>query len=801
MFFLLTIAFLLFHSFKDSRRTQAIEKFLTGLASQKLVLWIPILWLTIAYGLLFLSDHQLGSLASYRGRLLPIFLWLAVLAVQFLLSAIYIQGINPEVSRDHRSMLRASLVIFILFGLLTLGIRLTRIGLTPDEVYWQGPGTPILLQQVFLAILAGAFFDLLIERTNFGRSARFDAIVSVVLWGLTCIIWLNQSADLTWFSMKPTAPNYQSYPFSDALVYDHAAREYLIGKPISSDFWVKPLYAFFLTGLHVFAGENYTLLTSLQVIFLAVIPVFAYLLIVRLGSRTAGLIMALLLMLREHNALMLSNVIQVSHVKLLLSDVFAMGLMVLLLWAFFHWGEKPGERRVMPLVLGGILSLLVLTRGHPIFLLPFLLCAVYLGPVPHFRLRWEAVVLTFLGFLIALLPWLWRNYELTGKLAFQFTDSPYSAQISNLYSSTPRPLDPEDLPPRYSGESDSAYYDRLQKQAIRFTLDHPDQVAEFISAHYFHNLIFSYIYLPHSFRIEGIKDYVKTEPFWNFWQGNLSTEGQVLFFINLSMVALGFGYLWKQHKHLTLVPLFFGVGYNLSVSIGRLSGWRLILPADWITLIYYAAGLTQFYHLLQAFVNREVSPTPQEHRTSDIIHPLKRLPLIGFTLFFLTLSMALTKGHILFSQRYPDKSVSQLKEDYNKAANIIPSLIPSSLLDDFLKTDGAVIVYGQAQNPSFLVSDQEELKGVWSVFYFWPHYRPQPFSRVIFNLSGPKSAGVVLPMESPPSSFPDGADVIVIGCWAESGEINALAVLIQGEMPTHYLSEPFPAPTCSVPAP
>jgi hypothetical protein len=759
------------------------------------------LWLIIVYGLLFSSDHQLGSMASYRERSLPILLWLAVLAVQFLLFAIYIRGIDPGVFREQRSMLLAALVILVLFGLLTLGIRLTRIGLTPDEVYWQGPGTPILLQQVVLAIVAGVFFDLFITRTNFGRSARFDAIVSVVLWGLTCIIWLNQSADLTWFSTKPTAPNYQSYPFSDALVYDHAARGYLIGKPISSDFWVKPLYAFFLTGLHVLAGENYTLLTSLQVIFLALIPVFAYLLLVRLGSRAAGLIMALLLILREHNALTLSNVIQVSHVKILLSDVLAMGLMVLLLWAFFHWGEKPGERRVMPLVLGGILSLLVLTRGHPIFLLPFLLCAVYLVPVPHFRLRWEAIVLTFSGFLIALLPWFWRNYELTGKLALQFTGSPYSAQISNLYNSTPRPLDPENLSPRYSGESDSAYYERLQEQAIRFTLDHPDQVAKFISAHYFHNLIFSYIYLPHSFRIEGIKDYVKTEPFWNFWRGNLSTEGQVLFFINLSMVALGFGYLWKQHKHLAFVPLFLGVGYNLSVSIGRLSGWRFILPADWITLIYYAAGLTQFYHLLQAFVNREAGLTHREHRTPDVIDPLKRLPLIGFTLFFLTISVALTKGHVLFSQRYPDKSVSQLKEDYNKAAKVIPSLIPSSVLDDFFKADSAVIVYGQAQNPSFRMSNQEELEGVWSVFYFWPHHRPQPFPRVIFNLNGPKTAGIVLPMESPPDSFPDGADVIVIGCWAESGEINAVAVFIQGDPPTHYLSEPSPTLTCPRSAP
>jgi len=800
LFLWFAIAILLFSSFRNSWRTQSIEKFLAGLENQKGVLWISSLWLAIVYGFLFLSDHQLGALASYRERLLPILLWLAVLAIQFIIFVIYIRGIHPEAFREHRSVLIASLVVLILFGLLTLGIALTRIGLTPDAVYWQEPGTPISLQQVFLAVVAGIFLSLLLERTKFGRSARLDVIVSLVLWGLACAIWFNQSADLTWFSMEPAAPNYQSYPFSDALVYDHAARGYLIGKPISSDFWIKPLYSFFLTTLHALAGENYTFLISLQVIFLAAIPVLAYLLVTSLGSRPAGLVMALLLILREDNALMLSNVIQVSHVKLLLSDVFAMGLMVLLLWAFFHWVEKPGERRVMPVMLGGVLSLLVLTRGHPILLLPFLLCVVYLVPVPRFRLRWEAVVLTLSGFSITLLPWLWRNYELTGKPAFQHTDSAYSAQISNIYSSTPRPLDPENLPARYSGESDSAYYDRLQKQAIRFTLDHPDQVAGFISAHYFHNLIFSYIYLPHSFRIENIRDYVKTEPFWGAWQGDLSAEGQILFLINLSMMALGFGYLWKKYKYLAFVPLFLGLGYNLSVSVGRLSGWRFILPADWITLIYYAAGLMQFYSLFRSFVNRGANFVPQENGTPDTIRPLQRLPLAGCTLFFLALSVAPTKGHLLFSQRYPDRSVAQLKEDYHKAASVIPASIPSSSLDEFLSMDGAAIVYGQAQNPYFQAAEHEELDGVWSVFYFWPHYRPQPFPRLIFNLNGPVSAGIVLPMESAPSSFPDGADVIVIGCRTESGEVNAAAVLIQGDTPIQYVSEPFPT-TCPASAP
>jgi hypothetical protein len=792
---LLTFLILLFGSFRNTWRIR-IDEFMVRLSHQKGILWICVLWMAAAYIFLFLSERQLGSVASYRDRVFPILIWFTILAVQFSFVILCFRGINPEALRGQRGVLISALIVFVLLGALLLIIAITRIGLIPDRVYWQGPGVPILLHQVFLATFAGVLFYLVIERSHLGRSRSLDLLVFLALWAFASLVWLNQPAKLTHFSLEPTPPNYQSYPFSDALLYDHTALEFLIGKPIPSDFWAKPLYSFFLAILHLFSAGDYTFLISLQVMVLAVIPAIGFLLTTRLAARMAGLIVALLLILRERNALALSNVIQVSHVKLLLSDVFAMGFMVLLLWLFFHWVEKPGERRIIPLVFGGILSLLVLTRGHPLILLPLLLCAVLLVPFARAHMRWEALGWTLLGFLLPLLPWFWRNYELTGKLAFQYPVSPYSAQMSRAYSFTPIAFDPEDLPARHSGESDLEYYDRLQGQAFRFAMEHPGEVTKFISAHYFHNLIFSTIYLPYSFQIEDVKEYVKVQPFWSSWVGDLSYQTGILLFINLAVVALGLGTLWKKYKHLAFVPLLLGIGYNLSVSVGRLSGWRFILPADWITLIYYAIGLMQIYFIFRAFTTQEEYPVPQEHKTRNPVPPLNRFSYAGFALFFLLIGFALTHGQELFSQRYPVKTVPQLREDYVRTANSLPSTVSSSSLDHFLKIDGALITYGQAFNVSFLQADQEGLDESWPVYYFWPSYKPRPFSRVIFNLHGPTSAGVILPMQSPPPSFPDGSDVIVVGCLAESGEVNALAVLIQSATPAHYISEPLPTLTC-----
>lgn len=794
------IGVLLWISFRNSRQAQQVETLFSRLIHYPGVFWAVALWMLVGYSLIFLSEQQLGSMASYRERLLPAVLWLTALGIQFGFSVIYLRGDHPEGLRPQRGILVPALALLALFGILFLFIKFTGMGLTADQVYWQGPGTPLLLPQVFLAALAGVLFYLLLVRTGFEKSTRLDVIVFVLLWAVGSLLWLNQPARLTWFSMEPTPPNYQNYPFSDALVYDHAAREYLIGKPILSDFWAKPFYSFFLTILHIFVGGNYNVLIALQVILLAIAPALSYLFGARLGNRPAGLILGLLLILRERNALALSNVIQVSHVKLLLSDVFAMGFMVLLLWLFFHWLDRPLERRGLPLVLGGILSLLALTRGHPILLLPFLLFAIFLVPFPRKRLRWEAVALAFVGCMIPLLPWFWRNYELTQKLAFQYPVSPYSALMSMSYSFDPAAFDPQHLPAKQPGESDLAYYDRLQKQAVEFAFEQPVYVAQFISAHYFHNLIFSFIYLPHSFRIEELGEYVKTEPFWDNWQGQLPVQAGILLGLNMGIVALGFGTLWKRYKYLALVPWLLGIGYNLSVAVGRLSGWRFILPADWITLIYYAVGLMQIYHLLRSLVSQGAGPVAQEYRAPDVTRPLRPLSLTGYILFLLLISVALTQGHKLFSQRYPAKSATQLKEDYQRAAAIVPS---SLVLDDFLESEAAVILYGQAHNPSFLAADKMDSddSDSWPVYYFWPNYRRKPFPRLIFNLSGPRSAGVILPLRSPPASFPDGTDVIVVGCSAESGEIHALAVLLQGSSSIHYTSEPFPEFACPVSTP
>ncbi len=796
LFIWLALFLLLVNSLKRTWGNQGIGKLIWGAMERPSTFWLLLLWNGLMYVPLFLSSAQLGFLTAYRERLTPILVWSVVISFQLLLSFLYLRSPGLNLFQSYRDILLPSLVALLALGLYILFVAITRIGLSPDPIYWQEAGVPILLTQVLLAWTVGLIFYAFISRLHFSSSIRLDVLVCVGVWLLACVLWMSQPLRPAYNVLEPSAPNFQSYPFGDALIYDTTAQAYLIGQSIPSDFSAKPLYSLFLAFLHLLAGKNYAVLISLQIIFLALIPVLVYLFTKALGSRPAGLIAAILLILRERNGIALSNVIQVSNVKLLLSDVFSLGLMALLLWLLFRWFEKPENRRGTLLSIGGVLALLALTREHPIILVPLVFGVILFVWFIPWRVRLQSLLLFTVGVLVPLVPWFVHNYQTSGEIAFQDPLSPYAAHIAVLYSLDPVVPSPGNYPPRLSGENDHEYYARLRGQAFNFIRQHPDEVAKFVTAHYFHNAILSYIYLPGSFQIESLRSYVKTEPFWGKWTGSLSTSALVLLSLNMGLLALGLGSSWKKKKMLALVPILIGMGYNLSVSVGRFSGWRFIQPVDWLTLVYYSIGLMQLSAIVQFILVRnppKVEPLPNDQLSMNEA-PRRWSPMIGSILIFFLIGTALAYGDELFSPHVPDKSRDQLVEEYQERTSSISGSSSTEAMENFLKTNNAVILNGEALYPAFFKADTGAFN------YYWPSYQPRPYKRITFYLLNSQSIGVVLPMGSPPSSFPDGAQVIVLGCKTEAGVVEAISVLNTDEN-IFYTREPSTNLTCPLSEP
>ena len=242
--------------------------------------------------------------------------------------------------------------------------------------------------------------------------------------------------------------------------------------------------------------------------------------------------------------------------------------------------------------------------------------------------------------------------------------------------------------------------------------------------------------------------------------------------------------------------LLIGMGYNASVSVGRISGWRFILPADWITLIYFSIGLIQFSYIVWFVATRSAQDVSIKDEASAVEKPsVNWFGAAVIAVSFLLCGSAVTYGNRLFSNRYPPQPAQQLMNEYLLGAESLGQPFTEDELERFLQDDKAVIVYGQAIYPYYLKSDSGPVN------HAWPAYKPRPYNRVVFYLVGAESSNVILPLPSHDFDFPDGAEVIVLGCANEFGDIEALSVLLTGASPSLFTREPMSEIVCPLPEP
>jgi hypothetical protein len=804
--FVLFVIWLFIKSLSQNFWAGQSGNFISNVFSSKSMPLFLLLLLVVFYFLLFSSSQLLGNFSSYRERLSPLLAWLAILVLQAFITLLIARWFETSSLKLFQDQFKGVLVAFVLLGILVLFITLSRVGLTPDKVYWMEPGVPLLIQQVLAALGVATLFVIIQKQGDFiskylpsslGKLLGSKLLLCLLIWGAASVLWLSQPLRPAYNSLPPSPPNFQRYPFGDAMYYDIHAQSLLIGKPIPSHFWAKPLYTLFLSLLHVLAGQDYALIIALQAVVLAIIPVLGYLIMDAMGSQTAGLLIASLMILRERNAIALSNVIQVTNSKLLMSDVFSMGLMALLTLLLVRWSKNPVAYRNLPFAAGGVLGLLVLTRGNPIILFPFLVLIVIFVIFSQKRLHlWrEVLLICILGFMLPLAPWFIRNYQLTGKLTFQDAPEAYAGQLANLYAPDPS----TDYGDQLSSELNAGQDTRSQNQMLRYILQHPGDIIQFVSAHYFHNLIFSYIYLPQSFQIESLRSYVKTMPFWVTWEGYLPGGARVILILNLGILALGFSTLWKRNKAFVLAPVLLALGYNLSVSIVRLSGWRFILPFDWLMLVFYSMGLVQIGISLFSIFNRG--------RFQDVESGISEVSKNAFQwwkpvlmgLAFVGIGLGVTLGNALFQSRSTDLTNQQSSRDYEEVLSQAQVGLDSQDLRNFVEDDEAMTISGRALFPTFLT----EGGGFQSVFA--PAFDEQSFSRLAFYVTGSQGIGGSIQLDSPPETFPGFSEVIVLGCHTQGryGDyVDVLAVILKSEPATVYVRSSLPERlTCPLPPP
>ncbi len=749
----------------------------------------------LALYLVLFSLHITDAFAQARLlRLLPLSAWLAWASAAALLLWPRLRSAASWAAE--RGVLRAAAPAFAVMLVVVTLMAFTGLGLTPDRTGWDTPGAPLLNTQVLLAwlvavCLAGLGFW---AARRFGwRMTRLDVVIAIALWLAAVLLWSAQPLRPTHFSPGPGAPNWEVYPNSDAATVDIAAQSFLTGNRLS-DIIEKPLYGIFLVGLHAIAGQDYGAVVNTQILFLALFPVALYFIGAQLHHRFSGILIALLVILRELNTLALSNHILVSHSKLLMTDLpTALGLAALTLLALYWLQRKLYSPRAA-LAMGAALGLLLLLRSQTLIYLPFLLLLVVVR-IPGswrspaaWRTRATLAGLVLLGFVLAAVPWMVRNGIRTGEFGYS---QPYQA----LYMARQYSLTPEEGDPGFDVETTSVdQYVALGFARVRqFVLQHPGEVTRFITAHFLHNEVASFLALPARFDLTGrlvefynlrpywpgreaqlwaeccsLDAYIDTTPYWAGWDGVIPPDLAWPLALNMALVAIGIGAAWRKLGWLALIPLGIHLLYSASTALARVSGWRLILPADWVLILFYALGIGQVSLWAARYLFGFSANTPALQPASKPTRLALNRGLLWAVALALLAGSFIPVAELLVPDRYASLDAAAALQRLQASPVVAASgLDPAA----FLAQPGARLYWGRALYPRHqTAATPAEITAGDGL----------AFNHTEFRLVGPHGH-LLMALPGGVRPFPNAVDVVVLGCQ-QKGYFYVVAVhFLQGQ--------------------
>lgn len=781
----------------EARFHTAILNFIRKERNYRIVLVLLGILLFFGYYLYFLSGQVGDNLVRVQlERMRPLLVWDILFAGQmlFMLPSLKL-GEDRQAHRLPANLLKSAVWFAALLSVLVLLSAVTKLGLEPDKVGWDNPGTPLLFVQLVLVVVVGVLLKFLVShfvlrlRLNVRWHAK-DIFLAMIIWLAAMAVWLPAPVTPTYFSPHPRAPNFEYYPYSDAGLHDIAAQNLILGEGYSP-LAEKPLYSLFLAATHLLVGQEYQAVINVQTMILAFFPVLIYLLLTRMYNRTAGVIAAGALIVREWNNIALSPQIRVSHSKLIMTDLPAAFLIAISVCVLFWWLSKRGKLPHGAIIAGGSLGLALLIRSQAIIFIPVVLLVMLFMYLPDWK-KWLIHGGAFiLAVVVVISPWMVRNYQQTG--VFGYAQPNQALYIAKQYS-----LTPEEADPGFPEEATQEEYTTLGfSKMMAFSRDYPQVVANFIASHFMRNEISAILIFPMSisdvaidnsgprfFDVDpfvwqdccSLQASIDRAPFWGDWQGELSGENAAMLVVNLTIIALGIAGAWRRWGILGILPLALHFAYSFSVAIARVSGWRLILPVDWIVIVYYCIGIAIFLGWLSAFLSgRQADSGELAHdRSQDRISAgsgrLLSLKAALWLLLFAGAGAIVPLAEAVFPSYFEQiTNIEQVykMEEFSELFDLFPTL------DSFLLEDGAVAVIGRALYPRYYRAGQFEPGGK------WPGNVEYPVSRLAFYLAGPSYSQVVFPLADVPVYFPNAVDVALIGCQVE-GYIQAYAVVVAG---------------------
>ena len=513
-----------------------------------------------------------------------------------------------------------TLLLAVILSSLGIFIASTKFGLLANLIFANVPGIPVSGLQLFFILLLALLWIAFVpdqERDQpFVKILKKYRLIPILIFLTAVMVWGLSPMLRHFFSMAPAAPSYQPFPYSDARFYDLGGISILRGYGIYfHENYDKPLYMVFLAILHFFAGSNYAIMTWLQILVLAFIPVILFLLGRKFHSTAFGIFLSLVLILRQRNAIILSYKVSSINPKLFMSEEMTLLGVTLFAYLVFMWMR---DRKIwQALLCGGCIGAASLFRFNSLVLFPAIACLI----VPAFWGMGKKFLLSHLStytlaFLILLIPWIISSVNPQGMpwLLLKFRNI-INQRYGSIDSSIQGYMD-SSLPEmgmaavKLEGHAVSilqtnslqerATYDYAkgilsQNPGSMLVKDNnnPNGIVYRFLYHLLHNFSTSVLSMPDSLIYDDLNQLSK-RIYWSDsggWQGDLPVVQTGLVFLNLILIAIGLGYSWIHHRWAGLIPMTIFIAYSVSLSAAMSSGGRYLTPMDWVLHFYYGLAI------------------------------------------------------------------------------------------------------------------------------------------------------------------------------------------------------------------
>ena len=503
-------------------------------------------------------------------------------------------------------------VVYIIFNLL---FKLAGFVTTPDIKFWNGAGNPIYFYQICIAILTIliVYFFLSFFKNKSINPNFYTIFILAFIIVFAIVTWQWQPDSKNYFFTKPVAPNFEKYPYSDSQDFDYGGQFIRYGEYINNGFTTVNMFEMFLTYIyHLFAGQNYTLTSQIQMGLMILLPIGIFLLGKKLKYPQIGLIAAILTIYQEGNAIKLSGVISNVHIQTLMSEI---PTLLFLVWGALFFVAFIKDKRIIDGLLSSvILGLSMLLRLNTIFVFAFFTIYLFLFVIYNKKYDWKHLWQFFLpGFLI-FSSWQYVTYKISGTL--RLYDKVYEVILRTI-SISPA----------------STIKNGLIVNPIFNYIEETISTLYALINHFFNNLFTSFMVLPMNFFWHNPSlDFEFWDPI-NKWTGTLTVSQWILITINFFILVIGLWYLWKRNKKTVFIPLLLLLSYSISLGIARTSGGRYLTPFNWVIVFYYASGI--WFILTKIIPPIKDIKFPTQENSSNA--SLKTISLVFLILLYLSM--------------------------------------------------------------------------------------------------------------------------------------------------------------------